>query len=90
LNKQDEDHVTFINESLFLSYSKFTWWIDSGATIHVVNFLHDFHMRTLRRRERSIRVTNGVEAEVEVIGELPLELNNGFMLHLHNVLTFFE
>jgi hypothetical protein len=42
--------------------------------------------RTFRRGERSIRVTNGVEAEVEAIGELPLELNNGFILRLHNVL----
>jgi hypothetical protein len=42
--------------------------------------------RTLQRGERSIRVANDVEAEVEAIGELPLELNNGFILHLHNVL----
>jgi hypothetical protein len=42
--------------------------------------------RTLQRGERSIRVTNDVEAKVEAIGELPLELNNGFKLHLHNVL----
>jgi hypothetical protein len=41
---------------------------------------------TLRRGERSIRVANGVEVEVEAIEELPLELNNSFILHLHNVL----
>jgi hypothetical protein len=87
MNKQGEDHVTFVDESLFLSYSKSTWWIDSGATIHVANSLQGFHMRrTLRRGERSIIVVNGVEAEVETIGELSLELNNGFILHLHNVL----
>jgi hypothetical protein len=45
LNKQGEDHVAFVNESLFLSYSKSTWWIDSGATIHVVNSLQGFHTR---------------------------------------------
>jgi hypothetical protein len=39
LNKQGGDHVTFVDESLFLSYSKSTWWIDSGATIHVANSL---------------------------------------------------
>jgi hypothetical protein len=87
LNKQGEDHVTFVDESLFLSYSKSTLWINSGVTIHVTNSLQGFHMRwTLQRGERSIRVANDVEAEVEVIGELPLELNNGFILHLHNVL----
>jgi hypothetical protein len=37
LNKTCEDHVTLIDESLFLSYAKSTWWIDSGATIHIAN-----------------------------------------------------
>jgi hypothetical protein len=41
---------------------------------------------TLRRGERNIRVVNGIGAEVEAIEELPLELNNGLILHLHNVL----
>jgi hypothetical protein len=87
LNKQGEDHVTFINESLFLSYANSTWWIDSGATIHIANSLQGFlTRRTLRRGERSIRVANSVEAEVEAIGELPLELNNGFIILLYNVL----
>jgi hypothetical protein len=39
LNKQGEDHVTFVDESLFLSYSKSTWWIDSGVIIHIANSL---------------------------------------------------
>jgi hypothetical protein len=87
LNKQGDDHVTFVDESLFLNYAKSTWLIDSGATIHVANSLQGFHMRrTLQRGERSIRVANGVEAELEAIGELPLKLNNGFILRLHNVL----
>jgi hypothetical protein len=41
---------------------------------------------TLRKGERSIRVVNGVKAEVEAIGEFLLELNNGFILRLHNAL----
>jgi hypothetical protein len=86
LNKQGDNHVTFVDESIFLSYVKSTWWIDSGATIHVANSLQGFYTRTLRRGQRSIRVTNDVEAKVESIGELPLELNNGFILHLHNIL----
>jgi hypothetical protein len=87
LNKQGENHVTFVDESMFLSYSRSTWWIDSGATIHVANSLQGFHTRwTLQIGERSIRVTNDVEAEVEAIRELSLELNNGFILRLNNVL----
>jgi hypothetical protein len=42
--------------------------------------------RTLPRGERTIRVANGEEAEVEAIGELPLEISNGFTLYLHDIL----
>ena len=36
--RKGEDIITFVDESLYLSYAKSTWWIDSGATIHVVNY----------------------------------------------------
>jgi hypothetical protein len=39
LNRKGEDHITFVDESLYLSYAKSTWWIDSGATINVANSL---------------------------------------------------
>jgi hypothetical protein len=39
LMRKDEDIITFVDESLYLSYAKSTWWIDSGATIYVVNLL---------------------------------------------------
>jgi hypothetical protein len=42
--------------------------------------------RTLPRGERTIRVANGEEDEVEAIGELPLEISNDFTLYLHDVL----
>jgi hypothetical protein len=42
--------------------------------------------RTLPRGERTIRVVNGEEAEVEAIGRLPLEISNDFTLYLHDVL----
>jgi hypothetical protein len=71
---------------LYLSYAKSTWWVDSGATIYVANSLQGFHTRTLQRRERAIKLANGVQAEVEVIGDLPLELHDGFVLRLIDVL----
>jgi hypothetical protein len=40
----------------------------------------------LRRGERTIKVANGVQANVEAIGDLSLELNNGFVLSLKEVL----
>jgi hypothetical protein len=79
--------ITSIDESLYLDYSSCTWWINSGATIHVVNSLQGLSMRrTLPRGERTIRVVNGEEVEVEAIGELSLAISNGFTLYLHNVL----
>jgi hypothetical protein len=71
----------------FFSYARSTWWIDSDVTIHVTNSLQGLVMRrTLQREERRIRVVNGIEDEVEAIGELLLELNNDFILHLQNIL----
>jgi hypothetical protein len=43
-------------------------------------------MITLRRGERTIIVANGVQANVEAIGDLSLELNNGFVLSFKEVL----
>jgi hypothetical protein len=41
--KKGIDTVSFINESLYSQFSKSTWWIDSGATVHVANSLQGFH-----------------------------------------------
>ena len=85
--KTGEDHITFIDESLYSSYTKSTWLIDSGATVHVANSLQGFHTRrTLQRGERRIKVANRVEAEVEAIGDLSLELDDGFRLQLSDIL----
>jgi hypothetical protein len=86
-NNKCNDLITSIDESMYLDYSSYTWWIDSGATIHAVNFLQGLNMRRiLPRGERTIRVANGEEAKVEAIGELPLEISNDFTLYLHDVL----
>jgi hypothetical protein len=61
--------------------------IDSGATIHVANSLQNYHTRmTLHRGERTIRVANRVKAKVEAIGDLSLQLDDGFVLNLSDVL----
>ena len=39
LLRKSEDTITFVDEFLYLSYDKSTWWIDSGATTHVANSL---------------------------------------------------
>ena len=74
------DVISFIDESLYVNYAIDTWWIDSGATVHVTNTLQGFATRrTLRRGERSTRVANGVEVEVEAVGSLPLCLHSSFI-----------
>ena len=60
---------------------------DSGATTHVANSLQGLsETKTLQRGERTIKVANGVQANVEAIGDFSLELNNGFVLRLKEVL----
>jgi hypothetical protein len=39
MNREGEDYVIFVDESLFLSYAISTWWIDSGASVHIANSL---------------------------------------------------
>jgi hypothetical protein len=42
--------------------------------------------RILSKGERIIRVVNGEEADVEAIGELPLEISNDITLYLYDIL----
>jgi hypothetical protein len=39
MEKKGENIISFVNESLYIDYSKTTWWIDSEATIYVANSL---------------------------------------------------
>ena len=85
--KQGNNIVSLVNESLYTQFSKSTWWIDSGATVHVANCLQGFHStRTTLRREGGIEVANGIKAEVEAVGDISLELADGFKLLLRDVL----
>ena len=87
LQKKGNDVVSFVDESFLADFSSNTWWIDSGATVHISNSLQVFpSMRTIRRGERSLRVADGTEVEVEGIGNIALELNSGFNLQLDDVL----
>jgi hypothetical protein len=44
--------VSFINESLYTQFPKSTWWIDSGATVHIANSLQGFSStRSTERRK---------------------------------------
>lgn len=87
LNKASKDIISFIDESLCTDYAINSWWIDSGVTIHVINSMQRLKdIIDLRKGERVIRVPNGIEIDVEAVGQLPLVLNIGFTLSLRNVL----
>ena len=82
-----KDQVNFIDESMYLEFSTSTWRIDSGATVYIANSLQGFRSkRMLPSGRRSIRVATGKEASVKAIGDLHLELTNGFVLILRDVL----
>jgi hypothetical protein len=51
-----DDFITFIDESLYVNFSLNTWWIDSGATLHICNLLQGFIMKTSTRKgKRSLK-----------------------------------
>jgi hypothetical protein len=87
MTKKGIDTISFINESLYSQFSNSTWWIDSGETIHVANSLQGFHStRSMQRSERRIEVANGVQADIEAVGDISLELAGGFTILLRDVL----
>jgi hypothetical protein len=85
LTKKGNDFISFIDESFFTNFFSNTWWIDSGATLHVTNSSQGFLGASTTERERSLQVANGCEVQVEVVGTLPL-LHDGFTLTLNNIL----
>jgi hypothetical protein len=54
--------------------------------VHITNSLQGFlSVRILQKGERKLKVTNGLEVEVESVGTLRLILKSGFILDLHDV-----
>ena len=62
-----------------------SWWIDSGASSHIVNSLQGFiSKRRPSENEVSLCVGNGVQVKVEFIGVVKLSLESGFSFVLEN------
>ena len=63
-----------------------TWWLDSGATIHVVNSLQGFRsLRKPSKAESEIIVGDGARVAVKDVGMVALNLPSGHTLLLKNV-----
>ncbi|KAL6323008.1 hypothetical protein AAG906_023625 [Vitis piasezkii] len=56
-----------------------SWWIDTGASIHITNSF---------KGERTITLGNRREAEIEAIGTLHLILDTGFIMDLVDTFMF--
>ena len=77
-------HLAFIYfESNLTEVPSNTWWIDSGATIHVSNTIQGFlTSQTIKPNERVIFIGNQVKAPVETIGTFHLFLDTRYHLDL--------
>jgi hypothetical protein len=55
--------------------------------VHICNSLQGFIMKkSTRKRERSLKATDGKETYMEAVGSIVLHLHSSFKLHLNNVL----
>ncbi|KAM1502254.1 hypothetical protein ACFXTO_027626 [Malus domestica] len=69
-----------------VEYARDSWWLDSGASIHVTNSLQGYISKIVPRRDEvSVIVGNGGRAVVEFIGTVRIKLESGFSLDLENV-----
>ncbi|GJZ49373.1 putative RNA-directed DNA polymerase [Tanacetum coccineum] len=76
-----------INESFNINVPINSWWIESGSMVHIANSLQGFRtIRRLERNQRTVKVGNGVDLNVEAIGTLSLILEGGFCLNLYGTL----
>ncbi|KAL4569139.1 hypothetical protein LXL04_024770 [Taraxacum kok-saghyz] len=87
LAKKGNNNAFMIYESLNINVPFNSWWIDSGSMVHVSNSLQGFHtIQKLERSQRTIKVGNRQDLNVEAVGSLPLLLESGFSLSLNNTL----
>ena len=63
-----------------------SWWLDSGATVHVSTSLQGIrNLRKPSEKQLKLKVGSDIGIDVEHIGIVVLELDSGFQLVLDNV-----
>ena len=78
---KNQVHVCF--ESNAIEISSDSWWLDSGASVHVANSLQGFKTKRLpSKAEMKVFVGNGERVKVEYIGLAKIVLESGFILEL--------
>ncbi|KAK3002003.1 hypothetical protein RJ639_020929 [Escallonia herrerae] len=83
LKKKGNLSICFCYESYTIDAPLNTWWVDTGATVHITNSLQGFlSVKKLNKGDRNVLVGNGEKAQVEAVGTLHLVLESGFNLDL--------
>jgi hypothetical protein len=73
-------------ESNIIDVPSNTWWLDTGATIHVTNSLQAVTSRRRPSRlEEYVYMGDNTKVRVEFFGTVNLQLNTGHFLELHDV-----
>jgi hypothetical protein len=86
LSKKGNDFNFMIYKSLLVDIPLNTWWVDTGVFVHITNSLQGFlRVRMLQKGERKLKLTNGLEDEVETVRNLRLILKSDFILDLHDI-----
>ncbi|CAL9015427.1 unnamed protein product [Prunus brigantina] len=84
--KGNTDQILVCFESNLVDFSCDSWWLDSGASIHVTNSLQGFiRKRPPSKDEVKVFVGNGEKVQVDFIGVVRIELIFGFVLELEDV-----
>ncbi|KAK2996943.1 hypothetical protein RJ639_026301 [Escallonia herrerae] len=83
LEKKGNLSICVCYESYTIDAPLNTWWVDTGATVHITNSLQGFlSVKKLNKGDRNVLVGNGEKAQVEAVGTLRLVLESGFNLDL--------
>ncbi|CAL8989829.1 unnamed protein product [Prunus brigantina] len=84
--KGKKNFVSVVYESNIVEVLSDSWWLDSGATVHVANSLQGFKSKRVPSRDDlKVFVGNGERVKVEFIGLASLVLDYGFVLDLVDV-----
>ena len=76
-------------ESYLVAASPNSWWIDTGASIHIKNSLQGYPTsKRLSKGKWPITLGNGTKVEIEAIDTLHLILDIGFIMDLVDTLMF--
>ena len=85
--KGKKNTVSVVYESNSLEILSNTWWLDSGATVHVTNSLQGFKTKRVPNKDDlKVFVGNGERVKVDFVGLASLELESGFILELVDVI----